>query len=123
MNLSNKSLSQVQIKLLDKGLNFIPTPPKIDEDNMLKSVKEVGRRIKLAFFFQHNLREQFRHKIKFRKKSTWSPPDKLIHESVRNKIIEMESEIKSIRVLKENPNLKKAELKALKQQYNYQASR
>ena len=115
LNLSKKALSQDQINLLDKGLNFIPIPAKIDKANMDKSVNDIGRRIKLAYFFQNNLRNQFKHKVKFRKKSTWSPPDKMIHESIKNTIIEMESEIKSLQIIKENPNLRRSELKALKQ--------
>ena len=115
MNLSNKTLSQAQQQLLDTGLNFIPTPQKVDEANLAKSINEVSRRIKLAYFFQHDLRGQFKHKVKFKKKSTWSPPDKMIHQTIRDTIIQMESEIKSLQIRKENPNLKKSELKALKQ--------
>ena len=50
-----------------------------------------------------------------RKKSTWSPPDHQILGALNEKITEMESIIKSLKLLKETPNLNKSELKALQQ--------
>ena len=101
--------------LLHKGLNFIPTPKIIKPEELVNSTREVGRRFKIAYYFQDDLRSKFRHIPKFKKKITWSPPDNQILGAVKEKITEMESEIKSLKILKENPNLKKSELRPLQQ--------
>ena len=67
-------------------------------------------------FFAHGTK--FRKKREFRKKSNWIPPDKLFPPALSEKLQEMENEIKSLRISKENPNLKKSELRALKKLKN-----
>lgn len=115
LNLSQKDLTKNEKKLLNKGLNFIPTPKTVDQNDLDDATKEIGRKIKIAYYFQDDLRNKFRHIPKFKKKSSWSPPDNQILGLVKDKIVKMENEIKAIRIQKENPNLKKSELKALKQ--------
>ena len=73
-------------------------------DGMFYSTRQ--SRIKIAYYFQDDLRSKFRHITKFKKKSTWSPPDNQILGAVKEKITQMESEIKSLKILKENLNLK-----------------
>ena len=105
-------LNKNETTLLHKGLNFIPTPKII---KLVNSTREVCIRFKIAYYFQDDLRSKLRHFPKFKKESTWSPPDNQILCAVKEKITEMESEIKSLKILKENPNLKKSELRALQQ--------
>ena len=111
INICNRSLSVNESSLLGKGLKFIPAPTKVDHNMLSESVQKLGRRLKLAYFFQ-NSRNFHRRKV-FRKKSNWTPPEKLIHPKILEKISEMETEIKNLRIKKETPNLKKAELNAL----------
>ena len=92
--------------LLHKGLNFIPILKIIKSEELVNSTREVGRRIKIAYYFHYDLRSNFRHNPKFTKQSTWSPPDNQILGAVKEKITEMESEIKSLKILKNHPNLK-----------------
>ena len=99
-------LSKNETTLLHTGLNFIPTPKIIKSEELVNSTREVGRRIKIAYYFYDDLRSKFRHIPKFKKKFTWSPPDNQIFGAVEEKITEMKSEIKSLKILKENPNLK-----------------
>ena len=115
LNLSKKVLTKNEKRLLNKGLHFIPTPKDVDQKELIDSTSEIGRKIKIAYYFQDDLRNKFRHIPKFKKKSKWSPPDNQILGVVKDKIVQMENEIKSMQMLKENPNLKKSELKALKQ--------
>ena len=115
LNLSKNVLNKNETTLLHKGSNFIPTPKIIKPEELVDSTREVGRIIKIAHYFQDDLRSKCRHIPKFKRKSTWSPPDNQIPGAVKEKITEMESEIKSLKILKENPNLKKSELRALQQ--------
>ena len=51
VNLSNKSFSKPQYKLLGYNLNFVPTPNKINKLELNKDLKQFGRRIKLRDHF------------------------------------------------------------------------
>ena len=116
VNTSSHNLSASECSLLGKGLKFIPAPTKIDRKVLSESVQKLGRTLKLAYFFQNGTKFH-RHKT-FRKKSNWTPTDKTIHPKVLEKISEMETKIKNLRIKRENPNLKKAELKALRRLKN-----
>ena len=116
VNLSDRDLTQDERSLLDKGLNYIPAPTKIEKETIVESVQQLGRRIKLAMFFAHGTK--FRRKKEFRNKSKWTPPDKRLHPKILEKIADMESEIKNLRFSKENPNLKKSEFRALRKLKN-----
>ena len=115
LNLSKKVLNKNETTLLNKGLNFILTPEIIQPEELVNSTRDIGRRIKIAHYFQDDLRSKFRHIPKFKKRSTWSPPDNQILGAIKEKITKVESEIKSLKILKENPNLTKYELRALQQ--------
>ena len=106
-------MSKTERSLLDKGLNFIPVPTKINKNKILESASELGRRIKLAYCFRNGTKFT-RKKPLFIKKSNWTPPDHKIHSTILEKIDEMIDEIKKIKIKKEYPNLKTSELRALK---------
>ena len=97
---------------MNKGLNFIPVPNKTDRSVLSESVFKLGRRLKLAFYFKNGPKSGY--KRKFRNKSNWTPSSKLIDPKILEKINNMEMEIKNLQIKKENPNLKKSELKALR---------
>ena len=88
-------LNKNETTLLHKGLNFISTHKVIKPEEPVNSTREVGRRIKIAYYFQDDLRGKLRQIPKFKKKSPWSPPDNQILGAVKEKITKMESEIKS----------------------------
>lgn len=106
-------MSQTERSLLDKGLNFIPVPTKINKNKILESASELGRKIKLAYFFRNGTKFA-RKKPLFINKSNWTPPDHKIHPTILEKIDNMIDEIKEIRIKKEYPNLKTSELRALR---------
>lgn len=116
VNLSSRDLSANERSLLDKGLKFIPAPTKIDHKVLSESVQKLGRTLKLGYFFSNGVK--CARVKRFRKKSSWTPPDKSIHPKILEKISEMETKIKNLRIRHENPNLKKAELKALRRLKN-----
>ena len=111
INLSSKQLNSNESKLLEKGLNFVPAPSKIDQKLLSESVQKLSRRLKLKYHFQNGPKSRI--KKNFRKKSNWTPPDKAVHPKLIEKLSEMENNIRNIRIKKESPNLKKSELKAL----------
>ena len=43
LNLSNRVLTENEIRVLDKGLNFIPTPRKLDRYQIKKDLEGLGR--------------------------------------------------------------------------------
>ena len=51
MNLSEKEFSTNEFKLLGYNLNFVPTPNKINKNELLHDVKNFNRRIKLRSHF------------------------------------------------------------------------
>ena len=117
VNLSDKKLSTTEKSLLDKGLNFIPVPTKINKSKILQAVSDLGRKIKLAYVFRDGTKFS-RKKTKFVNKSKWTPPDNKINKAVLEKIDQMVQEIQQLRIEKEYPNLKTSELRALKKLKN-----
>ena len=60
VNLSSYQLTADKLKVLSKGLKFIPTPRNINKTEVLADIKKFGRRMRLNEFFHD--REQF-HRI------------------------------------------------------------
>jgi hypothetical protein len=111
-------LSNEEQSVLEKGLNFIPTPTEIDKDKIQVAIAEFGRKVKLAYHFAGGTRYV---RPKFMPKSEWTPPDCKIHPNILKKLDEMENEIKDLQIKKGYPNLKIGELRAIKKlKYNSQ---
>ena len=98
INLSSKQLNSNESKLLEKGLNFVPAPSKIDQKLLSESVQKLSRRLKLKYHFQNGPKSRI--KKTFRKKSNWTPPDKAVHPKLIEKLSEMENNIRNIRIKK-----------------------
>ena len=52
INISNYELNEHQLKVLEKGLTFCPTPPRSDKSEIWNDFKEFHRRLELAQFFK-----------------------------------------------------------------------
>ena len=52
INISNYELNEHQLKVLEKGLTFCPTPPRPDKSEIWNDFKEFHRRLELAQFFK-----------------------------------------------------------------------
>ena len=68
-NLSDRVLTENEIKVLDKGLNFVPTPEKLDRlqiKNDLEKLGRLGRDIKLRMFYKNDLSPSFSEKPAFK---------------------------------------------------------
>ena len=51
VNLGTTALTEGETKLLQKGLSFVPTPARIPQEDIMKSLNEFIRRMKLQFHF------------------------------------------------------------------------
>ena len=75
INLSNVQLSQAEIKLLSRGLTFVPTPQRINWPEVQADINEFARRLRLReFFFADNDITTDSDNHPFRCKSSWTPP-------------------------------------------------
>ena len=54
-NLSNKVLSDVQIKVSEKGLDYAPIQNKINEPEQRNDFNEFCRRMRLKWYFRNEL--------------------------------------------------------------------
>ena len=73
-NLSHKILSETEIRVLSKGLQFLPTSFKIDEVDLRKDFNEFSRRMRNKWHLRDNATADFSEIPAFRPKSTWTPP-------------------------------------------------
>ena len=77
INLSKKSFTETEFKLLGYNLNFVPTPKTINKTELKRDLENFNRRIKLRDHFGIAPTE----KPIFKSNSTWEP--KNTHHTVR----------------------------------------
>ena len=112
LNLSNRVLTESEIRVLDKGLNFVPTPEKLDRYQIKKDLERLGRDIILKIDYKTEPTPAFSEKPAFKVPSNWPPP-------IRDVQLELYlSEIEDILLNinesgKSYPNLTKDEREAL----------
>ena len=70
-NLSNRVLSDSEIKLLEKGLDFAPIQRKINEPELRKDFNEFCRRMRIKWNFRNEPSQNFSETPAFRVKSSW----------------------------------------------------
>ena len=118
VNLSNKSFTKPQYKLLGFNLNFVPTPNKINKLELNKDIKQFGRRIRLRDHFGLSPNNDRPH---FRSQSTWEPTNShhtvqtFLEDFSRRVNRELDRDLTKQRASRTNTsnNLKKEELEAL----------
>ena len=111
INLSNTLLGPSEHKLLERGLNFIPTPRQVSTIPILEAVTKLERRLKLAYHFR---RSNFYRREKFVSKSNWTPEDKNMPADIGETIRKITDNISNIQVQKPKNNLTDPEVAALK---------
>ena len=75
INLSRRNLSQSEISLLSKGLEFVPSANKIDRAKLKRELEEYGRKLRLMWHFRNDGRTFSIDK--FRPKSSFNPRNKV----------------------------------------------
>ena len=73
-NLSQKTLSLLEIKVLKKELGFSRTSSPINEVDLLRYVSNFSRRMRCKWFFRNERQENVSETSEFKSKSTWNPP-------------------------------------------------
>ena len=74
INLSKRDLSENEISLLSKGLNFIPTCNKVDVARLKLELEQFGRMLRLKWHFRDDKRDIPINP--FKTKSTFNPRNK-----------------------------------------------
>ena len=110
-NLSTKGLTDTEIKLLSKGLKFIPTTVVTQNKirrQLLQDFKHFARRMRLKYIFHGQNREIH----PFYVKSNWEPP---VQPSVtlETYLEEVKQQLSEIKIARPKPNLSRKERKAL----------
>ena len=72
-NLSNRVLTDTEIKVLEKGLDFAPIQKKLNEPELRSDFNEFCRRMRLKWHFRDES-ENFSEVPVFNPKSRWQPP-------------------------------------------------
>ena len=111
INLSRVQLGPSEHKVLEKGLNFIPTPKVITNTPILEAASKFARRLKLAYHFRNS---NYQVKQKFIPKSSWAPNDKDMPTQVLDTIEKINSDLSTLKAPYHQNNLKYEEIKALK---------
>ena len=73
-NLSSKVLTDTEINILEKGLDFAPIQNKINQPELRKDFEEFCRRMRINWYFRNDISENFSEKPEFTRKSKWKPP-------------------------------------------------
>ena len=73
-NLSNRVLSDNEIKVLEKDLDFAPIQRRINEPELRSDFGEFCRRMRIKWSFRNELILDFSEKPAFHIKSSWNTP-------------------------------------------------
>ena len=90
-NLSNRVLTDIEIKVLEKGLDFAPIQRKINEPELRQDFAEFCRRMCMKWFFRNEPTPQFSEVPAFSPKSSWKPPKG--HPNLEVFLSQLENEI------------------------------
>ncbi len=108
-NLSTKTLTQCQSKVLTKGLAFIPST-HMNKSRLNDTTRMFQRSNRLKHYFRDSVAQEVHP---FRQKSTWMPPR--ASDDVEKYLQRIEKDIGELEPTSFFPNMTRAETKALKE--------
>ena len=73
-NLSQKVLSEIEIQIFEKGLDFPPIHKSINEPELRKDLEDFSMRVRIRWSFSDQPSEDFSDKPAFGPKSYWKTP-------------------------------------------------
>ena len=73
-NLSQRVLSDIEVKVLKKRLDFTPIQKSVNEPELRKDFEDFCRRMHIRWNFRDQPSEDFSDKPAFFPKSNWKPP-------------------------------------------------
>ena len=74
-NLSDRVQNEIEIKVLDKGLDYLPIQKKMNEPELRKEFYEFCRRMRIKWYFRNKPTPQFSEVPCCKNKSSWRPPN------------------------------------------------
>ena len=92
--INERFLTETEIPVLEKGLDFAPTPTEINETDLRADFNEFARKMRCKWFFRNEPTENFSEAPAFRVKSNWNPPKG--HPAVEIFLSKLETEIFSV---------------------------
>ena len=73
-NLSRKILTDMEIKIIEKGFDFDPVQRKINQHELRSDIEEFCRKARTKWHFWNEPTLDFSNVPYFKSKSKWSPP-------------------------------------------------
>ena len=74
-NLSRKVLSESEIGVLEKGLDFAPIQNKSNEPELRRDFEQFCGRMRIKWHFRNEPTQEFSNIPAFAPKSSWNPPE------------------------------------------------
>ena len=74
LNLSKKVLTEAEIKVLVKGLDYAPIQNKVNDPELRSDFEEFCSRMRLKWYFRNDPTLDFSEKPSFTPKLSWKPP-------------------------------------------------
>ena len=65
----------MEIKILEKGLDYAPIQSKINEPELRRDFEVFSRRMRLKWYFWNEPIPLFSERLSFTPKSSWKPPE------------------------------------------------
>ena len=90
-DLSHKILTEIEIKVFKKGLDFAPIQRTLNEPELRKDFEEFCRRMRCKWHFRNEVSETFSEIPAFRPKLSWLPPKG--HASLEIFLSQLEKEL------------------------------
>ena len=111
--MSKKVLTETEIRVLEKGLDFVPIQKLLNEPELRKDFEKFSRRMRCKWHFRNELSENFSDTPAFRPKFVWKPPKG--HASLQVFLSRLEKELFSDDINESTQsNLSAEEWKALR---------
>lgn len=75
INLSDRTLSEHELRILSKGLKFVPTPTNVNKTELITDIKQWGRRMRLREYFGNddNSNTELDDDNTYKKPLNWTP--------------------------------------------------
>ena len=90
-NLSQRVLSEIEIHVLEKGLDFVLIQKSINEPDLRKDFEDFSRIMHIRWNFRDQPCDDFSDKPTLRPKSNWKPPP--VHPGLELFLSQLEIEI------------------------------
>ena len=110
INLSSRILKDTEVRVLAKGMKYIPCPRRPPDSDIKNSIQKFSRQMQIINFFSE-MGE--RPPCKFKIPSSWLPPTNEVDENLVEILKEMSNEIKKIKICNKQKPYSKREFKIL----------